>query len=192
MQKDSKVPKYTEFELKYEVDWTALETFRSIVKKHLPDHKINFLHGYDVYYTNKDSFIRYRTSPYKVELTTKVKMYDSNTWRKEINLNISNNDPNIILEFVKSIGFEQNFKIHKRCYGVWHDEVSLVLYEVSDEADPYKTRWFFEIEINEGIIDTLTFSECYAILKIYELMFRGLGINYDKRLSESLFELYRK
>lgn len=199
--KVEKLPPYTEFETKYRTELSVLPTFQRLSKA-IPDLK-EFVYacGPDEYNVRPDSplFLRFRMAEYPKseplfkQLTIKGRPTGAknNIKRKEPNLNVSVNSPEEIREFIAEANFTFNFKIYKECHIYTFADATIVFYTVKEEADS-KEHYFIEIEVDEKTIHNLTEKEAWQVIEKYEKILSETGINAQKRMRLSLFEMFRK
>lgn len=199
--KEEKLPPYTEFETKYYSELSILPTFQKIAKS-IPDcRKFLYTEGPDEYNIRPDSplFLRFRMTEHPVstpqfkQLTIKgrPKGAKNNIKRKEPNLDVSVNSPEEIREFIAEAGFTFNFKIWKACHIYDFDDATIVFYTVKQEGSDEEI-YFIEIEVDEKTIHNLTEKEAWTVIKKYETILAETGINANKRIPRSLFEMFRK
>lgn len=88
----------------------------------------------DDYYTNdsQESFLRYRKGGQVTELTLKQKR-DGNVVRKEINLDMTNNDDSSVVEFLHLSGYEKTFSVFKEAW-IWDFEDCDVSYYILSDG----------------------------------------------------------
>jgi predicted adenylyl cyclase CyaB len=188
---------FIEFETKYRISGDMVYKFKEIVGSHPEIEDFLYVEGDDIYYTKEDEFLRYRMPPKKnkrAELTYKTKHgAKNNVARTEVNLRVDSNDHSTVEKFVNILGFKYNFRITKICHIYYTKEANLVFYSIIDHTDSNKKmEHFVEIEVNEELSSTLTEQENWAIIKRWENIMAPIGIIAQKRLSKSLFEMYKK
>lgn len=199
--KDEKLPQYTEFETKYRTELSVLPTFQRLAKS-IPDLKeFLYVEGYDEYNIRPDSplFLRFRMTehpkqdPQFKQLTIKGRPADAknNVMRREPNLRVDVNDPEEIRVFIQEAGFTFNFKIWKACHIYVFSDATIVFYTVKEE-DSSKEHYFLEIEVDEKTIHNLSEKEAWQVISKYETILAETGINPQKRLRRSLFEMFKK
>jgi adenylate cyclase class IV len=199
--KEEKLPPYTEFETKYRTELSVLPTFQRLAKA-IPDLKeFAYACGPDEYNIRADSpiFLRFRMAEYPKseplfkQLTIKGRPAGAknNIKRKEPNLNVSINSPEEIREFISEANFVFNFKIYKECHIYSFSDATIVFYTVKEEADS-KEHYFIEIEVDEKTIHNLSEKEAWQVIAKYETILGETGINAQKRMRLSLFEMFRK
>jgi predicted adenylyl cyclase CyaB len=185
--------KFIEQEVKFAVDGSLVYDFKKLVEDVLGIKDFVYVQSKDVYYTKGDEFLRYRFADDKknkrAELTYKAKLKtENNIIRKEVNLRVDSNDMETIEAFVDCLGYKKNFEIMKSCHIYHAEDATLVFYSVRDEKGD--TDHFIEIEVMEG--GEYTVEQGWDIIRNYEEKLVSLGINAQKRLKKSLFEMYRK
>jgi len=197
---ESFIDRLVEFETKYRVEPHFLTLFKYTVEK-LPNlHRFVYVEGPDEYYVKDDKFIRYRHPSFsldnnRAEITMKIKPAEAknNIKRKEWNWRVDNTPQDTIREGIKDLGFKFNFSIWKSCHIYNFNDATLVFYTVYDTTDdkPSKTDTFVEIEVSEeGINQGITEQQCWDIIIKYEKILEIIGLNAQKRLRKSLFEMY--
>jgi adenylate cyclase class IV len=132
----------------------------------------------DDYYTNerKSFFVRYRKGGGDTELTLKIKR-EGNIVRKEINLNLNDNNDSAIVEFLSLSGYEKEFSIFKEAW-IWNfEDCDVSYYTLSDgrsvvevEATEYKTP-------KDGVV-------------ILDKWVKSLNLEKLDREKRSLFEIF--
>lgn len=193
-----KLPQFTEFETKYRIELSVLSVFKKLVGT-IPDlRRFFYTEGPDTYYTNpKNKFLRYRRTEDKAnpfaQLTIKTKPdgAKNNIKRSEPNVQLTNTEPEEVEKFILDLNYEFNFKIWKMCHIYDYDDATIVFYSVREDG---KDAWdhFIEIEVNEKTIQNYTEDEAWAVIEKYEKLLAETGINPQKRLRKSLFEMYVK
>jgi adenylate cyclase class IV len=185
--------KFKEIELKYDATKVKLTDFQKLMGSMSPKILIE-TSSWDHYYTNlQDEFIRYRKSEIKPELTIKRKLHDKNNQQRiEINVALGDGDQDeVVDQFVKLLGYKENFKIYKSCFIYYFDEVDVVFYIVYDENMDEVGR-FLEIEYLEELAHDKKTSHIMSTLGKYEKKLSKLNIKTKDRLSKSLFEMFKK
>ena len=196
---EPKIARLTEFETKYNSDIAHLSQFKSIVEA-LPD-PLNFTYaeGPDTYLTKPDgSFGRYRVAKYPsdtkyAQWTLKLKPAGAknNISRLEYNWRVDGTPGQEILDGAAAMGFTFNFRITKQCHIYEFKDATLVFYSVREDG-VVKEDYYVEIEITEDTIHELTEEQAWEIIRKYEKALEPIGVNAQKRLRRSLFEMYRK
>lgn len=199
LKEESKIARFTEFETKYNSDICNLSAFKAIVET-LPN-LLEFIYaeGPDTYMTKSDgSFGRYRAAKYPhgtqyAQWTLKLKPVGAknNISRLEYNWRIDGTPSQEILDGAVAMGFIFNFRISKQCHIYRFPECTLVFYSVKED-DSTKEDYFIEIEITEETIHELTEDQAWEIIRKYEKILEPVGVNAQKRMRRSLFEMYRK
>lgn len=213
--KKEKSLEYIEFETKYRIDDSFLIQFKQIVDLYKEDKKFVYVEGPDLYFTYPDwwfknnpqwdpsgTFVRYRRPSYglddgKRQVTWKYKQKDAknNIKRKELNFDLmEKTSDNTVVEQLDSSGVKFNFSIVKNCHIYNFEDATIVFYTVYDTTygKPKKTDSFVEIEVSEEKVAHMTEEEAWNIISKYEKMLEPIGINPQKRLRKSLFEMYKK
>jgi adenylate cyclase class IV len=160
-----------------------------------------YAEGPDEYYTKNDAFIRYRKEANKgenarAELTMKIKPEGAknNIMRTEYNIRVDGTPHDVITKFVNALGFQNNFTVMKSCFIYRMEDATLVYYTVADITDgSFKNiNHFVEIEVSEEKIHTMTEDEAWSIITKYEKALESIGVNPQKRLKKSLFDMYKR
>lgn len=199
---DKLIESLTEFETKYRVEPHLLIEFKQIVSK-LPNlKKFLYVEGEDKYFIKSgDHFARYRSPAHglddgRSEVTWKRKPAGAknNINRTEINWRVNGTPEEAIVAGLEGDGYVFNFSIYKNCHIYNLDDVTLVFYTVFDTTTPKvtKTDTFCEIEICEELVITLTEVQAMEIISKYEKILEPMGLNAQRRLRKSLFEIYRR
>lgn len=196
---EEKIARFTEFETKYSSDIGQLSQFKSIVENLPGLLDFTYAEGPDTYMTKPDgSFGRYRKAKYPhgttyAQWTLKLKPVGAknNISRLEYNWRVDGTPEQEILDGAEAMGFTFNFKISKSCHIYRFPECTLVFYSVR-EADSSKDDYYMEIEITEETVHELTEDQAWEIIRKYEKILEPVGVNAQKRMRKSLFEMYRK
>lgn len=196
------IPKLTEFETKYRVEPHLLTEFKRLMNDLPGLEKFIYVEGPDYYFTKPDgSFARYRRPSHgldngRSEVTIKVKPEGAknNIIRKEVNWRVDITPEDSIREGLRLMGYMPNFSIWKGCHIYNFDDATLVFYTVYDTTDGKATKAdsFVEIEVSEEKIAEMTEDQAWAIITKYEKALEDVGLNPQKRLKKSLFEMYRR
>lgn len=186
---------YKEIETKYPANEIKIADFRSLALSLNPVSSKRAA-SYDHYFEKvKNDFIRYRAGE-RPELTRKFKMKDSDNFiRVEINVLL---DPNMLEDtrlavcskFCDSLDFKPNFSIFKTCEIYFYQKFNVVYYIVYDMELNEQIR-FIEIEMDENYPWPSEAAAWKELLKI-EKSFKKIGITPNKRIKESLYEMFRK
>lgn len=192
---------HVEFETKYRVEQSIQLPFKLIVEK-MPTFKdFVFAAGPDEYYVNGKLFARYRKESNKgvnsrAEITVKIKPEGAknNIIREEFNVRVDSTPKETIAKFLNALGFEYSFTVIKTCFIYHMEDATLVSYTVADVTDGTIKREdnFIEIEVSEEKIHEMTKDQAWEILIKYEKALEELGINPQKRLRKSLYEMYKR
>lgn len=205
---------HVEFETKYRVEDHMQVEFKQILSAH-PDVKdFIYVEGPDSFFVyppewfaanpqwdENGTFIRYRKPSFGLDkgrrqVTWKYKPKDAKNsiQRKEHNWDIGKTPENVILDQLELSGAKFSASILKNCHIYLFEDATLVFYSVYDTTygKPTKADYFVEIEVSEDLMETMSESEAWAIIEKYEKVLAPLGINAQKRLRKSLFEMYRK
>ena len=204
----------TEFETKYRVEDFALIEFKQILEQQETLQSFIYVEGPDFFFTYPNSwfeanpqwdklgtFIRYRKPSHGLDkgrrqVTWKYKPKDAkdNIKRREHNWDIGKTPEKVILEQLKFSGAEFNASIVKNCHVYQFEDATLVFYTVYDTTNgtPKKADYFIEVEVRDEIIGDMSEGEAWGVIEKYEQLLAPLGINAQKRMKKSLFEMYRK
>jgi adenylate cyclase class IV len=200
VNEEQKLDIHVEFESKYRVEQQDLILFKKIVE--ILPNRSGYLQvdGPDHYFTKEDgSFARYRkpdsmSSDSREEVTIKVKPEGAknNIIRKEINWKVTGTSESAVREGLSLMGYTHNFSIYKMCYIYFFEDATLVFYTVFDTTRDKVSKGdsFIEIEVSEENIHTMTEKEAWDIILKYEKVLEPIGINPQKRLRKSLYEMY--
>jgi len=185
---------FTEFEVKFKIDDNKLQEFKMLVDSFSDLKSFLYVEGYDYYYVHPDSsFIRYRKGDHdksnRAELTIKHKREEKhNVNRMEVNIRVDFNDRKTVEKFVNTLNYHYNFHIWKSCHIYHFPDADLVYYTVRDSDK--KLVNFVEIEVNPNL--KVTEEQAWEIIRKYESSLSSLGVNAQKRLRKSLYEMYKK
>mgnify|MGYP003987824343 FL=1 len=138
-----------EIEDKFWAGNTTKQDFHSVLETSIGrQYEPLYVCSCDDYYVNQnhDSFLRYRKGGTVTELTLKQKR-EGNVVRKEINLDMTNNDDSSVVEFLLLSGYEKTFSVFKEAW-IWEfDDCDVSYYILSDgravvelEATVYDTQ----------------------------------------------------
>lgn len=194
--------KLHELELKYLADKVSLDDFHRFAKKQKPKRFLKVA-SYDTYYApikkfkklskKAVKFVRYRQGS-NPELTIKVKMnrYNNNS-RVEVDLPISNKKATkyLVANFVKWLGFEENFEIYKECYIYFYNTIDIVYYIVKDRKGGKELARFMEIERRKDVKCDDP-NEAWRGIEDMEKKFAVFGISAQNRLKKSMWETFKK
>lgn len=192
---------HIEFESKYRVEQNIVLPFKLLVEKMPTFKEFVYAEGPDEYFVKDSLFARYRCEANKgpnarAELTIKIKPEGAknNIIREEYNVRVDGTPRETIVKFLSALGFKHNFTVMKSCFIYRMEDATLVTYTVADITDGTlkSENNFVEIEVCEEKIHTMTESQAWEILIKYEKLLEGLGINPQKRLRRSLFEMYKR
>lgn len=206
---------HIEFETKYRVEDQNLIIFKQILDGLPEDKKFIYVEGPDFYFTypkwwfdhnpqwdSSGTFGRYRKPSYGLDngrrqVTCKYKPKDAKNsiQRKELNINVTaETSESTIFEQFQCHGMQFNSSIIKNCHIYKLVDATLVFYTVYDTTDgtPKKADNFVEIEVDEDTIADKTESQAWEVIVKYEKLLAAVGLNAQKRLKKSLFEIYRR
>jgi adenylate cyclase class IV len=88
-------------------------------------------------------------------------------------------------------GHKFNFKIWKSCHIYEFHNATLVFYTVIEDGST-KENHFIEIEVNEERIHELTEEEAWNVIAGWEAILAPVGVTPQKRLRNSLYDMYHK
>jgi hypothetical protein len=196
---------YCEFETKYRIDAHLLIEFKKVVESINEKKSFIYVEGPDKYYIRDNdlegSFARYRKPSYgldngRTEVTFKLKPpgAKNNIKRTEYNWRVDGTPEETIHKSLIDLGWKFNFSIWKSCQIYKLKDATLVFYTVYDTTDGKATKSdsFLEIEVHEENMKHLTEKEAFGIIEYYEKLLFPLGINAQKRMRKSLFEMFRR
>lgn len=178
-----------EIEVKHAVAEKDLKKFLNYMTTKYSYMNSVFNDGSDVYYTKgkSDVFIRHRKqNGVDRELTIKIKRSKLNSIdRFEYDILLKNNEPGVILGFIKALKYKPSFTLIKRNWIFYSNVVTIAWSKVNDMTG--KTLFVLEIEpskytprgIRMGVIDK------------WEKRFKFLNISKKTRIKESLFDIFR-
>jgi adenylate cyclase class IV len=133
----------------------------------------------DYYLRDEDAeqnFIRFRKGGGIYELTLKRKL-KTNVIRKEINLNVTDNEDAAVVEFLTLAGYEKAFQVYKEAW-IWHfDNCDISYYTLSDG------RSVVELEA----VDYSSLEEGVGSINDWE---ESLGLSELTREARSLYEIF--
>jgi len=174
-----KIEQNIEIEYKYWAGRLSKKTFHSRVES-LIGKTIEpiYVCSCDDYFTGeKDgSFLRYRKGGGNTELTLKVKRA-GNVVRKEINLNLTNNDDSSIVEFLSLSGYIKQFSVFKEAW-IWNfEDCDVSYYTLSDGRSVIEVEAVNYTLESEGV-------------KIINSWAKKLNLDELRQESRSLFEIF--
>jgi len=134
----------------------------------------------DDYYTkpngNGNDFVRFRKGGGRYELTLKRKEKE-NVVRKEINLNVTNNEDSAIVEFLTLSGYQKSFQVYKEAW-IWNfEDCDVSYYTLSDGRNVIELEAVKYSSVKDGV----------RIINKYELL---LGLAELSKESRSLYEIF--
>jgi hypothetical protein len=201
------IPTLTEWETKYRSEPHFLIDFKRIMGGQSNLKDFLYIEGSDKYFIKDgDNFARYRKAAHdldkgRAEVTWKIKPVGAknNINRREINWRVDSTPEEAICAGLEASGYTFDFSIYKSCH-IYHmennskDEATVVFYTVYDTTDKVsaKVDTFVEIEIDEHLVTSLTEDQAMEIITKYEKILEPLGLNAQRRLKKSLFEIYRR
>jgi len=194
-----KIAKFTEFETKYRTEIDRMIPFKELVEDLPGLIKFSYVQGPDTYYLRDgNAFGRHRLAQYAdkdgyrfSQWTIKIKPEGAknNIKRTEPNWNVSATPPDEVEAGAIAMGYKFNFKIWKMCHIYEFKDATIVFYTVRDE-DNKKYDHFIEIEVTEETIHELTEQQAWDVITKYEKILEPVGVNAQKRLRKSLYEMY--
>ena len=181
-----------EIEYKYSAEDISKKDFIALAKSLKPTRtwSSRTSSSVDHYFTKKDRFMRFRTNGENWELTTKLKLNDSNNKvRTEINIALApGKNFDKAKAFSAVFGLEHDFTIIKDVEVFWYDNVVLSYYTCFNESGK-ELNTFLEIECDEEH-EWESEQQAFDVLAEWEKRLGKLGINPYKRIRKSLFEFY--
>ena len=176
---------YKEIEYKYWAGDLSKEDFSSRVESLIVDKDLSlegdviYVVSCDDYYILEEGeghFVRFRKGGGIYELTLKRKV-NENVVRKEINLNVSNNDDSAVVEFLTLSGYKKSFQVYKEAW-IWRfQNCDVSFYTLSDGRSVIELEAVNYHSIKEGV----------RIINSWEKM---LNLNSLKKESRSLYEIF--
>ena len=134
----------------------------------------------DDYYTkpngNGNDFVRFRKGGGRYELTLKRKEKE-NVVRKEINLNVTDNEDSAIVEFLTLSGYQKSFQVYKEAW-IWNfEDCDISYYTLSDGRNVIELEAVKYSTVKDGV----------KIINKWELL---LGLADLNKESRSLYEIF--
>ena len=174
---------YKEIEYKYWAKDLSKENFAKRIESVISgfgDIKIPetiYVVSCDDYYTRGSSdFVRFRKGGGIYELTLKRKEQE-NVIRKEINLNVTNNEDSAIVEFLTLSGYQKAFQVYKEAW-IWNFEnCDASYYTLSDGRSVIELESKHYSSLKEGV----------AVINKWEKL---LGLKNLEKESRSLYEIF--
>tara|TARA_Y100001970_G_scaffold287455_1_gene412172 strand:+ start:397 stop:966 length:570 start_codon:yes stop_codon:yes gene_type:complete len=124
----------------------------------------------------QQNFVRFRKGGGIYELTLKRKL-KTNVIRKEINLNVSNNEDSAVVEFLTLSGYEKAFQVYKEAW-IWHfDNCDVSFYTLSDGRSVVELEAVNYSSLEEGVKSINDWEE-------------SLGLSDLTRETRSLYEIF--
>ena len=150
---------YKEIEYKYWADDFTKEELSARVEEivssnNLEKPKSLYVVSCDDYYISSSgdqkNFVRFRKGGGIYELTLKRKLR-TNVVRKEINLNVSNNEDSAVVEFLTLSGYEKAFQVYKEAW-IWHfSDCDVSYYTLSDGRSVIELEALNYSSLDEGL-----------------------------------------
>ena len=179
----------TEVEYKY---WTNMpvEEFQERIRhamymnhRPMPEH-LYAVSCDDYYLDSNKEFIRHRKSNTGSELTVKRKLSE-NVVRTEVNVDVDNNSDLDIAQFVKLLGYEKKFQIHKEAW-IWDvddgheagNKVDISYYTMADGRSVIELEAHTSHASVEAAIEAINWWE------------HELNLSTEKKEKRSLYEIY--
>jgi adenylate cyclase class IV len=133
----------------------------------------------DYYLRDEDdgqNFVRFRKGGGIYELTLKRKL-KTNVIRKEINLNVTDNEDSAVVEFLTLAGYEKAFQVYKEAW-IWHfDNCDVSYYTLSDGRSVVELEAVNYSSLEEGVASINDWEE-------------SLGLSELTREARSLYEIF--
>jgi adenylate cyclase class IV len=133
----------------------------------------------DYYIRNEDdgqNFVRFRKGGGIYELTLKRKL-KTNVIRKEINLNVTDNEDSAVVEFLTLAGYEKAFQVYKEAW-IWNfDDCDVSYYTLSDGRSVVELEAVNYSSLEEGVGSINDWEE-------------SLGLSELAREARSLYEIF--
>lgn len=173
-----KIESNMEVEYKYWAGSMSKNELHSRIEAHI-NKKLEPLYvvSCDDYYTKNDyNFLRYRKGGGTTELTLKEKR-NGNVVRKEINLNMTDNDDSSVVEFLELSGYKKEFSVFKEAWIFHFQDCDVSYYTLSDG------RSVVELE-------AVNYTKTEDAIKTIDGWDKALRLQDLKRESRSLFEIF--
>lgn len=183
------VNKFSEFEVKHEVDEAHLEQFGIILQESTRHHEITQYDGRDDFYVSGEDFIRHRLDNEEQELTIKKRLNKDTFHRLELNLNVGLSDEEVVSKFLHTLGYKYSFTIFKESLVYNFADAAVSFYKVTSKNHT-KPRCFVEIEVYNNIPD-LDEKKAWRIVRKYEKLLLDIRVTESTRINSSLFEMYK-
>lgn len=183
---------FKEIEFKYKAI-ISLPEFKKFCANKSPERFV-FAAGDDHFFSKvaeSGSFCRHRYGPDMNQLTFKRKTTDTDNYvRTEHNVDLSASmSENAVSAFLKEFGYTYARTLFKNCWVYNYKWYTLVYYIVYDDNKDELGR-FIEIEMKEDA-DWNDQQHAWNELLVLEKLFKNtLGTSSDKRISESLYEMF--
>jgi adenylate cyclase class IV len=168
-----------EIEYKFWAGEFSKQEFHTILENAIGrQYEPKYICSCDDYYTNNitDSFLRYRKGGSRTELTLKQKR-EGNVVRKEINLDMTQNEDSSVVEFLTLSGYNKSFSVFKEAW-IWDFEDCDVSYYILSDG-----RAVIELE-------ALIYSTTDEGVAIIDKWAEKLGCSRFEKESRSLFEIF--
>lgn len=183
-----------EIELKYKANGISLVDFTTFCKSRGPKEFIT-ASGFDYFYEDAkepDCFGRHRIGPSFNQLTFKRKTAANNNYvREEDNLDLGlHMSKEKVQVFCERRGYHFNTSIFKNVFIYNYDRYNFVYYVVYDDELKELGR-FIEIEMSEEYAWESEKQAWDALVKLEEDA-KELGLSPQKRMRNSLFEIFRR
>lgn len=182
-----------EIEFKYSAKDIELKKFVAFCKSFFKTDDYQIICGQDDFYENKDqpdAFCRHRVGDKTNQLTFKRKLSKNNIVRIEHNINLEpSTSTDLIKRFCEDLGFMYNTSLRKNSF-IFSNELFTAVYYICYTEDRNELGRFIELELSEEI-DWGTAKKAVLWLKEVEKKFMPIGISPKKRITRSLWELYR-
>ena len=176
---------YKEIEYKYWAKSFSKEDLSSRIEKVVEENSLAhpetlYVVSCDDYYIrgsdDEKNFVRFRKGGGIYELTLKRKL-KTNVIRKEINLNVTNNDDSAVVEFLTLSGYEKAFQVYKEAW-IWHfDNCDVSYYTLSDGRSVVELEAINYSSLEEGVNSINDWEQ-------------SLGLSELSRESRSLYEIF--
>jgi adenylate cyclase class IV len=183
--------KNTEIELKFKAT-VSLSKFKEFCQKRNPRNYVEVA-GWDYFYSNPqepESFFRHRVNPKESQVTFKRKTHKDNNYIREE----KNFDTQFSREQVADLcaisGYTYNSTIFKNCFIYNYEDHTLVFY-ICYDVEMKELGRFIEIEMKEDY-PWANEDEAFSKLTILEKLCKPLELSPAARVSQSLFEMYRR
>lgn len=183
--------KYREVEFKYDARQISMEDFTQFCQDRMPQKFVN-ASGYDHFYAKVNepgSFCRHRVGADSNQLTFKRKTDPANSYiRTEHNIDLDGTSEDQVKALCQEFGYEYTKSIFKNCF-IYRYDYYILVYYICYDAGMQELGRFVEIEMREDYAWESQDAAWNALVTM-ERLIKTLGVSKDKRIAESLFEMF--